>query len=85
MLHIWLKAICDNKIIKQQSIKVLMPYSRELFEIEINNLLDKIDLPKPVYIVSHYINFEKFKCVRFNKQDFVESIPYDVIEVSNIS
>ena len=85
MLHIWLKAICDNKIIKQQAIKIFMPYSRELLETEINNLLDKIDLPKPVYILSHYTNFEKFKCVIFYKQDFFESMPYDVIEICNIS
>lgn len=85
MLNIWLKGIQDNKMVYQSTLKLHEPYSRKTLEYMIKTLLEQADLPSPVFLESHFLNFERFKSAKFLKRDFVESLPYDSIEVVDIS
>ena len=39
--------------------------------------LDKLDIPTPVLLPNHFLNFVRFHNCRFYEGDFVESFSYD--------
>ena len=85
MLKIWLKTIKGDKTTAQKTLKMNEPYSKELLEYMIRNILEQMDMPAPVFISAHFSNFEEFKIIRFLPRDFVESVPFDKIEVVDIT
>lgn len=85
MVNIWLKAYTDNKMVLQKTLKMFQPYSRTLLEEMIKIMLEQLDLPAPVFLDSHFANFEKFRCAKFLQRDFVESVPFDSVDIVDIS
>jgi len=85
MLNIWLKTIKNDKTTAQKTLKMNEPYSKELLEYMIRSILEQMDIPAPVFISSHFTNFEEFKIIRFLPRDFVESVSFDKIEVVDIT
>ena len=85
MLKIWLKTIEENRITSQKTLKMNEPYSRDLLEYMIRTILEQMDIPAPVFISAHFVNFEEYKITRFLPRDFVETVPFDKIEVVDIT
>ena len=85
MLHIWLKTIQNDRTTSQKTLKMQEPYSRELLEYMIRHALEQMDIPAPVFITSQFVNFENFKTAKFYKRDFVETVPFDRLDVVDIT
>ena len=85
MLKIWVKAVNGDKTICQKTLKMHEAYSRELLEYMIRLVLEQMDYPAPVFVSAHFKNFEEYKISRFLKRDFVETIPFEKLEVIDIT
>lgn len=85
MLHIWVKTIKNDRTVSHKTLKMQEPYSRELLEHMIRHVLEQMDIPAPVFISSHFINFENFKTAKFYSRDFVETVPFDRLDVVDIT
>lgn len=85
MLKIWVKTLIDGKIIRQKTLKMIEPYSRELIEYMTRTVLEQMDIPAPVFLNCHFFNFENFRNMRFLKRDFVETVEFDQLEVVDIT
>jgi hypothetical protein len=83
-MKIWVKIISDGKIRRQivyeRDDKLV--YSK-FFEY-MSEICQKLDIPTPVILKPHMFNFAKFNRVKFTPKDFVESFPYDKLELENI-
>lgn len=84
MIKIWIKTIEDNKVKRSKTMKILETYSRENLEYAIRNCLAAMDIPAPVFLDCHFGNFEKFKTAKFLPRDFVETVDFDRLEVTDI-
>ena len=85
MLNIWLKTIKNDRTTAQKTLKMNEPYSKDLLEYMIRTILQQMDIPAPVFISAHFSNFEEFKITRFLPRDFVEVVPFDRMEVIDIT
>ena len=85
MLKIWVKTVKGDKTTAQKTFKMNEPYSKELLEYMVRFCLEQMDIPSPVFVSAHFKNFEEFKILRFLPRDFVESVPFDKVEVIDIT
>ncbi len=83
MIRIWAKIIDDSKIIKSCEITV-MNYDYHIFEEYVREIAYKLDIPTPVVLDKHIIDFTVYKSTRFFKEDFVESVNFDKLVLENI-
>ena len=44
-----------------------------------------LDIPTPLVLKTHILNFAKFNHVKFIKSDFVEKVNFDYLFLENIS
>ena len=86
MVKIWAKAIKINKIKKDDV------YIDELEEFQLNNLRDylqeicyHLDLENPVILDQHLVHLVEYRFVKFVASDFVDHLPFDRIEIHNLS
>jgi hypothetical protein len=42
-----------------------------------------LDIPTPVVLSSHVRNYTLFNVAKFRKEDFVESVPFDTLQLEN--
>lgn len=40
------------------------------------------DIPRPIWLDSNISDFQKYSKVRFNKDSFIEDVPFDYLEFS---
>ena len=78
VINIWFKGYRKNKI--QLSKSFVFPKDATVFDI-ISKCCGQEDLPTPVILDKHNKYFNEFSLVRFSKDDFVETIPYDYVEI----
>ena len=85
MIRIWAKIIKGGKIVRQtvyeKEGKIAWSEMHE-YLVEISYALD---IPTPILIKPHLMNFAKFNHVKFLKSDFVEKIDFDQLFLENIS
>lgn len=83
MVRIWAKAM-ENKKIKREYIfekEGEIRYS-EFFDY-LTDICYHLDSPTPVLMKIHLFHYAKYRTVRFRKDDFVESVDYDVLVLEN--
>lgn len=82
MFRLWGKIYKDNKLIKDITIE---DESDETRTHKIFNALDEIcyafDLGKPIWLDSTISDFKKHDRARFNKDNFIEDINFDYLEI----
>ena len=83
MVRIWAKVMIKDKIKGQYLLEkdCAMDYSN-FFEY-LREICENLDIPTPVLIKTHLFNYAKYNVVRFNKNDFVESINFDKLVLEN--
>lgn len=83
-MKIWAKLQVGGKIKKQTTYErgEKLTYS-EFFEY-LTEICQMLDIPTPVLMKTHIFNFAKFNHVKFTKNDFVESFPYDQLVLENV-
>lgn len=84
MIKIWAKVMKNNRISKQTTFfdnDPKMDYSK--FFDYLTKICHTLDIPTPIILKSHIFNYAKFNFVRFNRDDFVESVNFDCLWLEN--
>lgn len=75
MIKIWGKTFKNEKICKHVVISV-NPSEVTFFDM-IKQVCEGIDIPTPVILNKHVMDFNKFSMTVFKASDFVETIKFD--------
>lgn len=84
MIRIWAKVLKNNKIIKQFVFERAESMDYSQFFDYLREICENLDIATPVLIKTHLFNYAKYNVVRFNKDDFMESIEFDKLVLENI-
>lgn len=79
MIQIWARAIRKHRIERSETIEV----SGDL-QHDIGELMNRMDLPRPLFLSKHERDWTQFGQTAFTRDHFVETIPYDKIEIEQI-
>ena len=81
-MRIWAKLVTENKTLKATEITV--DYDYHIFEEYVREIAYKLDIPTPVVLDKHIIDFTVYKSTRFFVEDFVESVNFEKLVLENI-
>ncbi len=84
MIRIWAKVMKKSKIVKQYVFEREGNIDYSEFFDYLRDICENLDIPTPVLIKTHLFNFAKYNVVRFDLNDFVESIDFDKLVLENI-
>lgn len=82
MIRIWAKVIKKHKIIMDMEYDI--PSNKmvwSLFFKVLSEICNTLDMPTPVLLKNHTLNFAKYNYVLFYPSDFVESVDFDVFSL----
>ena len=80
MIKIWAKTLKKERII--QDCEYCIDADKMVWSLLFNVLTEichTLDIPTPVLLKSHTLNFAKYNFVRFDKTDFVENVSFDCL------
>lgn len=83
MFKIWAKAIADHKIVKDYLYHSADKFDADEFLYYLTDICHEMDIPTPVVLKSHVKNYMLFNIAKFRKEDFVESVPFDSLQLEN--
>lgn len=83
MFRIWAKLITDSKTTKSCEITVVN-YDYHIFEEYVREIAYKLDIPTPIVLDQHIIDFTVYKSTRFFPEDFVESVSFEKLVLENV-
>ncbi len=84
MVKIWAKVLKEHKIVKTTTLyKNVDKMDWSLFFDYVSEICHSLDIPTPIILKNHIFNYAKFNFVKFNKDDFVESIDFDCLWLEN--
>lgn len=86
MFRLWARLYKDNHIIKDTVITNDNPNLRRTQKIfqAIDDICYQFDLSKPIWFDSNTIEFQRHSKVRFRKDNFIEPISFDFLELQII-
>lgn len=76
-MRIWAKLLSKDKVKKDTVYTADSPLNEDNFQQWLYEICDSLDIPSPVLLPAHFMNFIKFHNCRFYEHDFVESFNYD--------
>ncbi|MBQ2863941.1 MAG: hypothetical protein IJE91_00570 [Clostridia bacterium] len=82
-MRIWAKLVTESKTLKSTEIRV-ENYDYHIFEEYVREIAYKLDIPTPVVLDKHIIDFTVYKSTRFFTEDFVESVNFEKLVLENI-
>ncbi len=80
MIKIWAKTLKKDRII--QDCEYVIDADKMVWSLLFNVLTEictGMDIPTPVLLKTHTLNFAKYNFVKFDKSDFVESVNFDYL------
>ena len=84
-MKIWAKLMLDGKIKKQIVYEKDEKLTYSHFFDYLSEICTKLDVPTPVLLKQHILQFAKFRHVKFIPRDFVDSTDFDKLWIENIS
>ncbi|MBP5625262.1 MAG: hypothetical protein J6X36_10370 [Lachnospiraceae bacterium] len=84
-MRIWAREFKDNRMLKDLTVE---DYSEETRTHKVFSAIEKIcvefDLSKPIWLDMNIADFKRNGKVRFYKDSFIDSIPFDYLEIQVI-
>lgn len=83
MFRLWAKVFTDNRMIKDMVVcndKNDMKRTQKIFEA-IEEVCHTYDLSKPIWLDSTIADFKRHDKTRFTKDNFIEQIDFDYLEI----
>lgn len=80
MLNVWAKIVIDHKV-KQSVVIAIDP---DNFYDGITQIATALKIPTPVITQSQIDHFLEFNLLKLKQRDFIESIPFDILEFNAI-
>lgn len=84
-MRLWAKVMQEDKIIKQYVLELDEKLTYSHFFDYLSAVCDALDIPTPVLLKTHILQFAKFRHVKFIPRDFVDSVDFDKLWLENIS
>lgn len=84
MFKIWAKVLEEEKIVKQ-TVYEGDEFSYADFFTHLSAICDELDIPTPILLRAHIVNYAKFRHVVFRPRDFLDPPPFDKLVLENIS
>ncbi|MCI8458462.1 MAG: hypothetical protein HFE46_02205 [Clostridia bacterium] len=83
MFKIWAKTIQNHKIVGSYVYHSADKFDGADFLYYLTDICHELDIPTPVVLSSHVRNYTLFNVAKFRKEDFVESVPFDTLQLEN--
>lgn len=83
-MKIWAKIIKEHKTIKQYVYEKEERLTYSHFFSYMADICSELDVPTPVLLKAHIMDFAKFRHVKFKAKDFIEITDFDVLWIENI-
>ena len=83
MFKIWAKTITNQKITRSYLYHSADKFNEDEFLFYLTDICHEMDIPTPVILKSHLRNYHLFNIAKFRKEDFVESIDFDMLQLEN--
>ncbi len=83
-MRLWFKVIKEHRTVREYVYEKDERLTYSHFFTYLTDACPEIDVPTPVLLKAHIMDFAKFKHVKFKKKDFVEDIDFDWLWVENI-
>lgn len=84
MFRIWAKVLKEEHIEKQFVYEREERFSYSEFFTYLADICTELDVPTPVLLKPHIMNYAKFNHVVFRQADFMEEVPFDKFVLENI-
>lgn len=81
-MKFWAKEFLDNRMLRDVVVEIDGDDTRthKVFAA-IEKISYEFDLPKPIWLDSNVNDFKRHSKVKFNKDSYVEEIPFDYLEI----
>ena len=80
MINVWAKIVIDHKV--KQS--VIVPVDPENFYNGVTQIAAALKIPTPIITQTQIDHFLEFNLLKLKQRDFIESIPFDILEFNAI-
>lgn len=83
MFRLWAKEFKHNHMIKDMVVAnddITLNRTRKIFQA-IETVCHQWDLSSPIWLDSNIEDFKRFDKVRFNRDNFIDSIDFDYLEI----
>ena len=84
MFRIWAKVYNEDHIEKQFVYRKEEQFSYADFFTYLTEICDALDIPTPVLLKPHLMNYAKFNSVTFRPADYMEEVPFQKFVLENI-
>lgn len=84
MFRIWAKVFSEDHIIKQFVYEKQEAFAYSSFFTYLTEICDALDVPTPVLLKQHILNYAKFNSVAFRPADYIEEVPFQKFVLENI-
>jgi hypothetical protein len=83
MFRLWAKIFKDNRMIKDMVVSNDDPKLRRTQKIfnAMDEICSEFDLAKPIWLASTIAEFKRHDKARFTKDNFIETIDFDYLEI----
>ena len=85
MIRIWAHTMNESKNTRSFIYESIDSFSEEKFRFHIEKICHELDIPTPVILKTHILNYENFNIITFYARDFVESIDFEKLILENAS
>lgn len=84
MVKIFAKLTKNHKTVKSTIYQNVNEYKTSDFYTHLTEICRTLDIATPL-VIPHYVeSYENFNSVKFSKDDFVDTIPFDFLVLENI-
>ena len=81
-MRIWFKMVSDARIIKSETIEIIEEDTRTHKRFKgLEQVCNIFDLANPIWLESNISEFQRSSKTRFGKDNFVEEIDFDYLEM----
>lgn len=84
MFRIWAKVFSEDHIEKQTTYAREEKFTYSCFFRYLADICDELDVPTPVLLKTHILQYAKFNHVVFRPRDFMEDVPFEKLVLENI-
>lgn len=82
MFRLWAKEICDNHLLRDTVVIMDGEMSRTKKVLEsLQQVCMEFDLQVPIWLEGNVREFQRHAKTRFTRDSFMESIPFDYLEI----
>lgn len=85
MFKIWAKTIKNHKIVGSYIYHSADKFDSGEFLSYLTEICHDMDIPTPVILKSHVRNYTFFNITKFRKEDFIEKVDFDTLQLENAS